>query len=111
MDPNLTDEQRAAIETNSRKWRVPAGPPVITIFVRHSAEYKYAGDGFEKRCRCPRMSPHTRSWVVAEEQKRRIEDQLSGRTPEVKPEQEHRETQACIDIFLQDKKNQGVTEK
>jgi integrase/recombinase XerD len=29
----------------------------------------------------------------------------------VKPEQEQRDTQACIDIFLQDKKNQGITEK
>jgi integrase/recombinase XerD len=48
---------------------------------------------------------------VAEEKKREIEDQLSGRTPEVKPEQDQRDTQACIDIFLQDKKNQGITEK
>ena len=73
-------------------------------------------------CRCPkhlrwsqdrkqhRASAHTRSWAEAEKKKREIEDQLSGRTPEVKPEQEERrDTQACIDIFLQDKKVQGVT--
>jgi hypothetical protein len=29
----------------------------------------------------------------------------------VKPEQDHRDTQACIDIFLQDKRNQVITEK
>jgi len=113
----LTDEEKAA----HRKWHVPAGPPVITIFVRHSATCRYRGDEFEKRCRCPkhlrwsqgrkqhRVSAHTRSWASAEDKKRDIEDQLNGRIPEVKPEQEHRDTQACIDIFLQDKKVQGVT--
>jgi integrase/recombinase XerD len=44
-------------------------------------------------------------------EKREIEDQLAGRTPEPKPEQEHRALQDCIDIFIRDKKNQGVTEK
>jgi site-specific recombinase XerD len=119
----LTDEEKATIRANSRKWHVKPGPPIITIFVRHSASCKYRGDEFEKRCRCPkhlrwtqerkqhRASAHTRSWAEAEDKKREIEDQLSGRTPEVKPEQEHRDTQACIDIFLQDKKNQGITDK
>jgi hypothetical protein len=41
----------------------------------------------------------------------RQEDQLAGRTPEVTPEQEQRDTQTCIDLFLQDKENQGVTDK
>ena len=89
--------------------------------MRHRASCKYAGDEFEKRCQCAehlrwsherkqhRASAHTRSWAEAEEKKREIEDQLSGRTPEVKPEQDHRATQTCIDIFLQDKKVQGVT--
>src|SRR6185312_452309 len=36
-------------------------------------------------------------------------DQLSGRAPEVKPDEGQRGLQASIDIFLQDKKNQGVT--
>jgi site-specific recombinase XerD len=97
--------------------------PIITIFVRHSADCKYAGDEFEKRCRCRkhfrwtqngkqhRKTAGTRSWGAAEEDKRRLEDQLAGRTPEVKPEQEQRDTQACIDIFLQDKRNQGITDK
>jgi len=124
MDPySLTEEEKATLKTNARKWRVPAGPPVVTIFVRHAATCKYRGDEFEKRCRCPkhlrwsqgrkqhRVSAHTRSWASAEDKKRSIEDQLSGRTPEVKPEQEQRDTQACIDLFIQDKKNQGITEK
>src|ERR1700756_641127 len=119
----LTDEEKAIIRANMRKWHVKPGPPIITIFVRHSASCKYRGDEFEKRCRCPkhlrwthdrkqhRASAHTRSWAEAEDKKREIEDQLAGRTPEVKPEQEHRDTQARIDIFLQDKKNQGITDK
>jgi integrase/recombinase XerD len=97
--------------------------PVITIFVRHSEDCKYRGDEFCKRCDCKkhlrytlngkqyRRKTGTRSWAAAEEKKRELEDQLTGRTPEVKPEQEHRDIQECIDIFLQDKKNQGITEK
>jgi site-specific recombinase XerD len=98
-------------------------PPVITIFVRHSADCKYSGDEFTKRCDCKKHLRYTingkqfrkktgcRSWAAAEEKRRELEDQLSGRVTEVKPEQEQRDTQNCIDIFLQDKKNQGVTEK
>jgi integrase/recombinase XerD len=120
---NLTEEQKETIRRNNRKWKVNSSPPVITIFVRHSADCKYRGDEFEKRCRCPkhlrwsherkqhRVSARTRSWGEAEIRKREIEDQLSGRTPEVKPEQNHRTLQTCIDIFLQDKKNQGITDK
>ena len=119
----LTDEEKAILRANNRKWRVKPGPPIITIFVRHSSRCKYRGDEFEKRCRCPkhlrwsherkqhRASAHTRSWAEAEDKKREIEDQLAGRTPEVKPEQDHRDTQTCIDIFLQDKRNQGITDK
>jgi len=117
------DEEKAILRANNRKWRVKPGPPIITIFVRHAASCKYRGDEFEKRCRCPkhlrwtsdreqhRVSAHTRSWAEAEKKKREIEDQLSGRTPEPKPEQEHRGLQDCIDVFIQDKKNQGITEK
>ena len=98
-------------------------PPVITIFVRHSTDCKYHGDEFCKRCDCKKHLRYTihgkqirkktgcRSWAAAEEKKRELEDQLAGRTPEAKPEQERRDTQDCIDVFLQDKRNQGVTEK
>ena len=97
LDPlNLTDEQKEAFRRNNRKWKVPSGPPLITTFVRHSPGCKYAGDEFEKRCRCPkhlrwthdrtqyRVSAHTRSWSEAESRKREMEDQLAGRVPEVK---------------------------
>ena len=68
--------------------------PVITIFVRHSAECKYAGDEFCKRCNCRkhfrwtqnakqyRRKAGTRSWGEAEQLKHELEDQLSGRAPE-----------------------------
>src|SRR5438128_8391581 len=75
-DPlHFTDEQKAALRKRNRKWKVKPGSPIITIFVRHSASCKYAGDEFEKRCRCPkhlrwsherkqhRASAHTRSWA------------------------------------------------
>lgn len=46
----------------------------------------------------------------AERVKRDIEDQLSGRRSEQKPEDGVRSLQACIDLFIQDKRVQGVTE-
>src|SRR5689334_22879539 len=66
---------------------------VITIFVRHSADCKYRGDEFEKRCRCRkhfrwshggkqfRQKANTRSWEEAERHKRILEDRLEGRVP------------------------------
>ena len=121
LDLPLSEEQKAAVRASLRKWRIKPGAPVITIFVRHSPDCKYRDDEFCKRCNCRkhlrwssagkqyRKKAGTRSWVEAEEKKRELEGQLSGRVPEVKPEQEQRDTQACIDTFLQDKKVQGVT--
>jgi len=121
--PNLTDAEKAKIKVNARKWRVKPGPPVITIFVRHSADCKYRGDEFCKRCDGPkhlrwtqygkqqRVAAQTRSWAQAENKKRDIEDQLSGRASESKPEESAHGIQDAIDLFLQDKKNQGVTDK
>ena len=98
-------------------------PPVITIFVRHSGDCKYRGDEFTKRCNCKKHLRYTihgkqirkktgcRSWAAAEDKKWELESQLTGRTPEVQPEQEGRDVQECITIFLQDKRNQGITEK
>jgi len=119
----LTEEQKANVRANLRKWHLKPGAPVITIFVRHSSDCKYKGDEFCKRCDCRkhlrwssggkqyRKKAGTRSWAEAEEKKRELEDQLSGRTPVAEPKAEQRDTQACIDIFLQDKRNQGITEK
>jgi site-specific recombinase XerD len=93
--------------------------PLITIFVRHSADCKYAGDEFEKRCKCRkhlrwtqggkqfRRKTNTRSWGEAEQAKRNLEDQLAGKTPEKR--EEGRSLQDSIAIFIQDKTIQGVT--
>ena len=96
--------------------------PSVTIFVRHSASCKYAGDEFCKRCNCRkhlrwtqngkqfRKAAGTRSWAGAEEAKRRLEDQLSGK-PQA-PEQPQGETlEHAIEVFNQDKENQGLTAK
>lgn len=93
--------------------------PLITIFVRHSEDCKYAGDEFSKRCQCRkhlrwsqngvqhRRKAGTRSWTEAEEAKRRLEDELAGRIPS-KPT-EGKLFQDAIDVFLKDKRNQGIT--
>jgi len=72
--------------------------PLITIFVRHAANCKYAGDEFCKRCRCRkhlrwsqngkqfRRKTGCRSWTGAEEKKRDLETQLTGRVPEKMPD-------------------------
>jgi site-specific recombinase XerD len=94
---------------------------VITIFVRHSPDCKYRGDEFHKGCRCRkhfrwsqngkqfRKTAGTRSWSEAEENKRRLEDSLAGRTP--KQSGEGRSIESAIEVFIQDKTNQGVTDK
>ena len=117
----LTDEQKEAFRRDNRKWKVPPGPPLITIFIRHSPGCRYAGDEFEKRCHCrkhlrwsqdrkqQRVSAHTRSWAEAENKKRELEDQLAGRVPEAKAEEAQRTVQASINVFLKDKEVQGVT--
>jgi site-specific recombinase XerD len=51
----------------------------------------------------------TRDWSEAEDTKRKLQDQLAGRTPETKPEGNARTLQEAIDVFLQDKQVQGVT--
>jgi integrase/recombinase XerD len=95
--------------------------PVITIFVRHTPGCKYAGDEFCKRCNCRkhlrwsqggkqyRKKAATRSWVGAEDEKRRLEDQLAGRTPT--PRAEGQPLDGAVAVFLQDKENQEVTAK
>jgi site-specific recombinase XerD len=46
---------------------------------------------------------------VAEEVKRQLQDQLAGRTPEVRLEDNARTLQNAIDVFLKDKRVRGVT--
>jgi integrase/recombinase XerD len=64
--------------------------PLITIFVRHSADCDHSDDNFYKRCKCRKslryfhngkqrmVSAKTRSWGLAEEAKRKLEDKFVG---------------------------------
>lgn len=94
--------------------------PLITVFVRHSAGCKYAGDDFSKRCNCKkhlrwsqngkqhRMKTGSRSWAGAEDKKRELEAQLTGqRTPAQNTAP--RTLADAIEIFMTDKKTQGIT--
>jgi hypothetical protein len=79
------------------------------------------GDEFSRRCDCRkhfrwtqngtqyRRKAGTRSWEDAEEIKRQLQDQLAGRTPETRPEDSVRPLSEAVDIFLKDKRVQGVT--
>jgi site-specific recombinase XerD len=72
--------------------------PIITIFVRHVPDCKHKGDEFSKRCNCRkhfrwtadgkqyRRQAGTRSWEEAEQAKRDLLDQLTGKPIEVKVE-------------------------
>ena len=92
--------------------------PFITIFVRHSPGCKYTGDEFCKRCNCRkhfrwtqngkqfRKKAGTRSWEEAEEQKRRLQDSLAGRTPE--PDKAALLLSEAIKTFEANKEAQGV---
>lgn len=93
--------------------------PLITIYVRHSPGCKYAGDEFNKTCRCRkhlrwtqggkqfRRKAGTRSWVEAEEVKANIAAQLSGKPLPV-PE-ERKTLAAALALFHADKLAQGWT--
>jgi site-specific recombinase XerD len=100
--------------------------PVITIFVRHGngpdgKPCKYSGDEFSRRCNCRkhfrwtqngtqyRRKAGTRSWEEAEEVKRQLQDQLAGRTPEQRPEDNVKPISEAITLFITDKKVQGVS--
>jgi site-specific recombinase XerD len=94
--------------------------PVITIFVRHSEGCKYEADEFAKRCDCRkhlrwfangkliRRPAKTRSWAEAEDVKRDIIDELSGK--KVDESTKAKAIRDCIDVFIQDKKVQRVLE-
>jgi integrase/recombinase XerD len=95
------------------------GAPLITVFVRHSADCKYLGDEFCKRCNCRkhfrwtqngkqyRQKAGTRSWTEAEEVKRRLEDQLAGRAPAIPDNENAKPVAEAIKVFLRDKEVEG----
>jgi integrase/recombinase XerD len=96
------------------------GSPVVTIFVRHGEGCKHSDDEFSKKCKCRkhfrwshngtqfRRAAGTRSWAEAEEIKRQLQDELSGKTPETRPEDNVQPVSAAIEIFIADK-TQGVS--
>ncbi|WP_433971960.1 tyrosine-type recombinase/integrase [Tunturiibacter lichenicola] len=94
--------------------------PTITIYVRHSAGCKYEGDEFAKRCDCRkwlrwtqhgtrhRLKANTRSWAEAEQVKRDLEDQLTGKTV-VSETTGTRNIRSAIEVFITDKKVENLT--
>ena len=56
-----------------------------------------------------RRKAGTRSWAEAEQKKRELEDQLSGRAPAVPESSGARSLAGAVDLFLKDKKAQGVS--
>jgi site-specific recombinase XerD len=106
----------------------------VVIFVRHSTKNgkpcRYAGDEFAKKCDCRkhlrwrrngvqyRQKANTRSWAQAEQVKRELEDELSGKTAErAKREAEKAAADAAtklladaIEVFITDKTTQGLSE-
>ena len=94
--------------------------PIVTIFVRHSAGCKYAGDEQARRCRCRkhlrwthngaqrRKSAKTRSWAEAEEAKRTLEDELAGR-PASSSTEAPKTIEEAVRLFIVEKKVQGLT--
>ena len=97
----------------------PANVPVITIFVRHSADCKYQGDEFCRRCNCRkhmrwtangvqrRQSAKTRSWSEAERQKQFLIDQLSAGNGNVIPT-EAPTIHSLVEAFVAAKKSQRI---
>jgi integrase/recombinase XerD len=95
--------------------------PLVTIYRRHSPGCKYVGDEFCKRCNCRlhlrwtkdrkqyRQKAGTRSWAEAEEAKRNLEAQLSGKSVSAELLPTGQTIAQAIDVFTQDKKNQGVS--
>lgn len=92
----------------------------MTIYVRHSAGCKYADDEFAKRCNCrkwlrwtqdgnrQRVPAKTRSWAEAEQVRREIEDQLSGKMV-VSEEPNGKNLRDAIKVFVSAKEVEGLT--
>jgi integrase/recombinase XerD len=96
--------------------------PLITIYVRHSVGCNYEGNEFAKRCACrkwlrwtpsggarQRRKADTRSWAEAEQVKRDLEDQLTGKAVVSEPSGT-KDIRVAVEVFLADKKVQGITD-
>ncbi|WP_348266518.1 site-specific integrase [Edaphobacter sp. DSM 109919] len=100
--------------------------PLITIFVRHSANCPHVDDHFYKRCQCRKslryfhdgkqrtVSAKTRSWALAEEAKRKLEGifrsaDTANPVGTVTVEGEGKATiERAVELFLSDKRSQGL---
>jgi len=94
--------------------------PLVTIYVRHSADCRYAGDESERRCRCRkhfrwtqdgkqhRRKAGTRSWADAETEKRRLEDKLAGRKPDPDAVDKRTLIEDAVKLFMDAKRNDGL---
>lgn len=101
--------------------------PVITIFVRHGFVdgklCKYADDEQYKRCNCRKhlrwfangkqqtRTAKTRSWAEAENVKRELGDQLSGKTTDEQvAEQSVKTISTAVEAFNAEKQVEGVSD-
>jgi site-specific recombinase XerD len=98
--------------------------PLISIIVRHSEGCKYEGDRFYKRCDCKkwleyfhsgkqqRVAAKTRSWAIAEEVKRTLEEQFKNgvTAPAVVPASTGRATvKEKVALFITGKEGENVS--
>ena len=94
---------------------------MVTIFVRHSADCPQKNDEFYKRCKCPkhlrwyyekklyRQATKTRSWSLAEDAKRKLEARFDEGATSTAPDLKERATiKRAVDLFIEDKKSQGI---
>ena len=107
--------------TNQRERGTMTTTPMITIYVRHSAGCKYEVNELARRCDCRkwlrwtqdgtrhRRKANTRSWAEAEQVKRDIEDQLTGRADLAASQTDTKNIRAAVEVFIADKRVQGVT--
>lgn len=97
--------------------------PSITIFVSHKDTCPHKGDALYRNCRCPkhlrwsyggkqhRQSARTRSWKVAEEKRRELEDKFAATESDVSVETETKTTiEQAKTLFVSDKRSQGHDE-
>jgi site-specific recombinase XerD len=95
--------------------------PVVTIFVRHSADCKYKDDEHWKRCNCRkhlrwsydkrqyRQSARTRSWGEAENAKRRLEGSFASGGKAAAQENNFKTIECCVHSFIAAKEGQKIT--
>jgi len=98
--------------------------PLISVYTRHSEGCKYAGDRFHKQCKCKkwveyfhngkqyRVSAKTRSWAIAEEVKRTLEEQFKNgvTAPAVAPASTGRATvKEKAALFITGKEGENVS--